>query len=218
MPVLRSRIPEVLVAIHAFLFVCAGRGAETDGDNEKELPLEMRFEPGWRSEGDCGPLPLYALMRLNGRAISYDQVRRAVPYDSKTGCSMKDLALAGESLGFVSEIRFLKPSELRQLSGPFILYANGSLEHKIGHFAVVVDHDEQGFRVINTDHGTLETWPDQAVLREYGGYVLMASGATGRRWQFVAIAGLSLVAVVALDGAWTAARPREKGTDGQPDR
>src|ERR1700676_2769191 len=55
------------------------------------VPTEWRFEPPWQGKGDCGPLSLYVLLRLEDQPVTYDQVKAALPHDPERGCSLADV-------------------------------------------------------------------------------------------------------------------------------
>src|ERR1700722_4919154 len=106
----------------------------------KTLPLDFRREPSWREPGDCGPVALYLLMRLSGRDVSLDEVKRAVPWDSKRGCSLADLVRGAQRLGYAAEVRFVSPEKLQQLRYPVIAHGYGTLESGTGHFTLIVNY------------------------------------------------------------------------------
>jgi hypothetical protein len=140
------------------------------------LPDNLKFEPPWRDKGDCGPLALYLLMRLHDRPVTIDEVKRVVPYDPDRGCSLADLDRGAEALSFPVETRFVNPRDLNKLPFPFILHTAGSLERGTGHFHVIVSYDaqERKYRVIDISVGTVGKMPEEGILNDFAGYVLLS--------------------------------------------
>jgi hypothetical protein len=139
------------------------------------LPRHLQFEPPWRHRGDCGPLSLYVLMRLEGQPTSVEDVEKMLPFDSERGCSLADIARAADKLGFATEIRFVNPRDLPNLPFPFILHTTGSLESGVGHFLVVVDYlpEKRQYSVIDT---TYETFRSQTEVTVHGSEALVFKG------------------------------------------
>ena len=146
-----------------------------------QVPSDMRFEPPWRTRGDCGPLSLYVLMRLKECDMSLQDVKKQVPFQSDLGCSLADLARGADSLGFPTEIRFVKPQDLSKVSFPFILHTAGSLEKGTGHFLVVVDYssEKKAYEVIDTTFGTYGEVTEVALLENFSGFVLIPQDPVG---------------------------------------
>jgi ABC-type bacteriocin/lantibiotic exporter with double-glycine peptidase domain len=168
------------------------------------IPNSVKFEPSWRDGGDCGPISLYVLMRLQDRQVSVTDVKSVLPFDPKTGCSLAALARAADTLDFTTEIRFVNPKDVSNLPYPFILYSEGSLESGVGHFQVVVGYipTERRYYIIDTTYEILRTQSEESLLRDFAGYVLLPKNSVGAIDRHTAILVLicmgCTIAVVAV--------------------
>lgn len=192
------RLPNAACVVFLLLAgtaTCGNPGRYTAGASDSathtkvtgDVPKDMQFEPSWRQRGDCGPLSLYVLMRLQGRQVSIEEVENVLRFDREVGCSLADVGGAADALGFDREIRYVKPSELSRLSFPFILHAAGSLERGTGHFLVVVGYsaEKREYYVIDTTYETFRSQTEESVLKGFTGYVLIpksSAGAAASRW------------------------------------
>lgn len=176
-----------------------------NADAPVNLPRDLQFEPPWRHRGDCGPLSLYVLMRLEGQPVSVDDVEKLLPFDSERGCSLADIARTADKLGFAAEIRFVNPRDLPNLPFPFILHTTGSLESGVGHFLVVVDYlpEKRQYSVIDTTYDTFRSQTEESILIGYSGYVLLPKNgfsALQRRlvsWALLGVGG-GVLAMVSI--------------------
>jgi hypothetical protein len=139
------------------------------------LPDNFKFEPAWRDKGDCGPLALYLLMRLHGCHVTIGDVKKLTPFDPDRGCSLADLESAAERLGFPVETRFVNPRDLDKLPLPLIVHTEGSLERQMGHFDVIVAYypEDRKYSIIDSTFGTVHKVHQEAILKNYTGYVLL---------------------------------------------
>lgn len=184
MPQPRSRLSRESAAavVVAVAFLLAGRAFANEGANGSrvaDVPADMKFEPSWRERGDCGPLSLYALMRLCGFQTTIQEVKRVLPFDSDVGCSLADVALAAAALGLDADVRFVNAQAIPTVPRPFVLHATGSLQRGIGHFTVVVGYSPESrlYSVIDSDLGGTDLRTEDAVLRGYSGYLLVPEQA-----------------------------------------
>lgn len=152
----RAKEPDVAVSLHS-------------------VPSDWRWEPSWRTKSDCGPMSLYVLMKLLGHDASIDAVIQEVPIDETKGCALAALVEAGNRLGCAMTSRFVKPSELAALPGPFIAHCNGSQQTGVGHYLVIVAHSAETHRylAINTDQDLCGWVPDATIQSQVSGYVVM---------------------------------------------
>lgn len=179
---------------------CAAADPETTG--KKDLPGALRFEPAWRRKGDCGPLSLFVLMRLNDHPVTIEEIETVVPFDEERGCTLADLARGSEQLGFATEVRFVKPQDFARLPTPFIVHTNGSLEKGIGHYAVIVDcfPSEHEFSVIDTTYELFRRQTEGSILTNYSGYVLVLKPSALARLKPVGIMTLCMAGAILLIG------------------
>ena len=145
-------------------------------DSDAAIPSSLKYEPHWRNSGDCGPLALFLLMKLEDRNVSVQEVETVLRFDSTLGCSMADVARAADALSFPVESRFVNPNDLSTLPFPFILHASGSLARGTGHFLVIVGYStaSREYSVIDPVDGVLRQHAERAVLSSFSGYVLLA--------------------------------------------
>jgi ABC-type bacteriocin/lantibiotic exporter with double-glycine peptidase domain len=124
-------------------------------------------------------------MRLTDRDVSFDQVKRALPFDADLGCSLADVARAAEALGLSVEMRYVNPRDLPKVPRPFMLHQNVSLALGTGHFVVVVGYaaEPDRYTVIDTTYDRVEQQTERMLLRGYSGYVLVPCGGTGLIWN-----------------------------------
>lgn len=208
------------------LFAVIGSGGRVHGfvdsaevgtnDSDGQMPNDMKFEPPWREQGDCGPISLYVLMRLSDRKVSVEGIKRVLAIDPEVGCSLADVARAADALGFATELRFVNPKDLPTVSFPFILHQTGSLQRGIGHFAVVVGYspEEHLYSAIDTTFEQFHKVTEGAMLSGFSGYVLVPKPDDGGMSQ--AMLGGILVCEGGLLAALAFFTPRLRRTIGVP--
>jgi hypothetical protein len=178
------------------------------------LPKGLRFEPVWRQRGDCGPLSLYVLMRLEDRGVSVQEVEKVLPFDPERGCSLADIARAADALDFPTELRFVNPRDLPNVPFPFILHAAGSLETGTGHFLVVVGYspEERLYQVIDTSYETFRSQTEESVCRDFSGYVLLPKsrfgGLIGSPAAGLILVGAGCILALVSIGPWLMRKSR----------
>jgi len=162
-------------------------------DSKEADSVTWNWMPEWRDSADCGPNALYVLMNLEGHKVKLEDVKKLIPLDPVTGCSMEALIEAVAKLGFVLEARFVKPGDVHKLSRPFILHGITSQEQNLGHFIVVVGYDskERNFALIDPVRETYGWNPESSLLYGYSGYVLVPKYSFVLRWNF--FAGMVLI-------------------------
>jgi ABC-type bacteriocin/lantibiotic exporter with double-glycine peptidase domain len=166
----------------------------------------MRYEPPWREQGDCGPLSLYVLMRIQDREVSLQEdVKKLLPHDPDVGCSLADMARAADALDFPVEVRFVNPRDLPKLQPPFIVHVAGSLERGTGHFLVVIGYSPElrQYSAIDTTYGGLRAQTEESLLFGFTGYALVPKHGTGAilghvDGKFLMIAGCCLALLTLL--------------------
>ncbi len=148
--------------------------------------------PWWREKGDCGPLALFVLMKLEGKQVTVHDIKRLTPFDPEQGCSLHDLCRTSEKLGMLTEVRFVKPSDLSNLPHPFILHGVASIERNLGHFVVIVDYDPDGenYAVIDPIRESFAWSPEASVHNGYSGYVLVPMYPSTEKWNSLASCSL----------------------------
>lgn len=199
-----------LVAILLRGQLCASedRNVPARALGERDVPADMKFEPSWRERGDCGPVSLYALLRLCGFRSTIREVKQALPFDSDVGCSLAAVARAASALGLDASIRFVNSRDVLSIPRPFMLHSTGSIQRGIGHFTVIVGYSPATrlYSVIDADFGGTDLRTEDAVLRGYSGYVLVPEQAQYGPTRFILSALLSCVgqifAVLALSACW----------------
>ena len=150
--------------------------------------------PKWREKGDCGPVALYILLSIEGKKITLERVKKAVPPDAVKGCSMSSLLRAAGAFGLPMDVRFVRPGALAGAPCPFILHGITSQEKNLGHFLIVVDFDSkaQRFAVIDPARESFEWFPEKSILSGYSGYILTPRASSSGMWSTI-IGALSVV-------------------------
>jgi ABC-type bacteriocin/lantibiotic exporter with double-glycine peptidase domain len=135
----------------------------------------MRFEPDWREKGDCGRTSLYVLLRLADKQVPMEVLKKSLPIDPDTGCSLAEVAHAAEKVGLQVEIQFVKPRDVPKVNFPCILHQTASLEKRTGHFAVVAAYNpnRHEYSIVDTDWDRLVEQPEEALLKNFSGYVMV---------------------------------------------
>ncbi len=101
-------------------------------DTIRIAPRSGRAEDEDDPINDCGVNALYTLLRIEGRQISLEAVRRVLPPPGPNGLSMQALVDTGRGLGLRLEGVKLSPSEAPDR--PMILLLK---TQETGHFVVV---------------------------------------------------------------------------------
>ncbi|QDU36694.1 Peptidase C39 family protein [Maioricimonas rarisocia] len=164
----------------------------------------LQWEPSWRDRGDCGPVALYILMRLQGRETSIEDVKSVVPYNADLGCSLATLAEAAEEMDFPAELRFVRQQDLPRLGVPFIYHSEGSLKEGTGHFGVVAGYsaERDQFITIDTEFESSGWIPVENLSTRYSGYVLIpkqsgtVSGPQGQRFWILSAIGVAWAGIL----------------------
>jgi hypothetical protein len=159
-----------------------------DSQTPEELSGDFQWIPWWRDRGDCGPLALFVLMKLEGEHPTVDDVKRLTPVDLKRGCSLEDLRQTAETLGMPTDVRFVNPRDLRDVPRPFVLHGITSVVQDLGHFFVVVDYDpkKKAYALIDPVEERFSWNPEASLLYGYTGYVLVPRYTAGQKWDLLA--------------------------------
>lgn len=91
----------------------------------------------WAEPGRCGTNALYAMLRLSGHEVDFDDVYRATPVDPRHGATLQELADAAASLGVQVDVRRVQLSDIPRLATPFIAHLDLADVGGSGHFIVV---------------------------------------------------------------------------------
>lgn len=163
--------------------------------------------PEWRRKGDCGPVTLYLLMKVEGKAVSLDQVQQLVSLDPDRGSSIQGLAEAAEQLGFPVEVRFINPTKLTEIPRPFVFHGISSIKKSTGHYVLAVGYDEKEdvFYLIDPIREVSSTNPRDSVVRGFSGYVLMPQYHAIQKWDRIAgfsllVTGVFILCLVFIEG------------------
>lgn len=163
------RLPIVTTAI---VFTIATVNGTEKG---KQHPSAFDAKPWWRERSDCGVQALYVLSALCGRTATIGELRRQIEVDSERGCSIEDLRRAARQVGLDTDVLFVTPGELPNVSTPYILHNEASVARQTGHFAVVVSYDANSgrFAVINPELEIFGWFPEKSVMKGFTGYLLV---------------------------------------------
>jgi hypothetical protein len=136
---------------------------------------DLLWKPPWREKGDCGPLALFVLLKLQEVPASVYTVKKLTPVDPQRGCSFVDLKETAERMGLQTEIRFVTPKRLSDLFRPFILHGVTSIEKNYGHYVVVVAHDGERkmYGAMDPVRERFGWYPEASLHYGYSGYVLV---------------------------------------------
>jgi hypothetical protein len=187
--ILRSVLAMALIQSQSIAAPPTSSPSESSGDlpssSTQDVPDDMKWEPPWRSQGDCGPVAIYLLMQLLTYEISIDQIKEVVPTHPVLGCSMQDLVNGCNQLGFPAELRFVTPIELADLPMPFVVHKTASIEKGTGHFIVVVAFSQKNrtYAIIHPEQEQLLWVPEATMLNQFSGYVMVPVDAAVNRWE-----------------------------------
>jgi hypothetical protein len=120
--------PPALVLLLCILCLFGGYGYAADAESA-DLD-EWHLAPHWRERGDCAVNSLYMLLKIEGKKVKLEELKKIVPIDSEQGSSFNALQQAAHQFGLETEIRFVKPDELPRLTGPYIIHGITSIEKK----------------------------------------------------------------------------------------
>lgn len=172
---------------------------------------EFSWAPWWRERGDCGPLSLFVLLKLQGKRVTVDDVKRLTPLSPEQGCSLADLHRASNKLGMGTEVRFVNPRDLGTVPRPFIVHGVSSIKQNLGHFAVVVDHDAKKgqYALIDPVFERCAWYPEASLLSGYSGYVLVPEAPIGQKPERWAAYSMVFVGATILSSwLWSTFRRR----------
>ena len=105
-----------------------------------------------RNSGDCGPVALYALFRLEGRPTSIEAIAARLPKPRPESHSMRQLRDASRSLGLILDGAYLG-KDTGPIDRPMIVFLKVDRE---GHFLVIrpVGHTGKLVQVIDANQPT----------------------------------------------------------------
>lgn len=151
-------------------------------------------QDSWRAPANCGPNCLYAYLKLNGKDILLDDLRRLVPLGPE-GTSFWQLQKAAEHFGVPSRIIHSAPAKLRKLTLPAIAHYSGPRE---GHFTLLLAVRDQS--VVTADMTTCEIQeiPVHEFKRLWSGYLLVRQRRTTGVGIVLGTAGGVIVAMGVL--------------------
>jgi len=169
---------------------------------QSNLPNEdtLNWIPEWLDKGSCGPNALYILMNLEDKKISLQEVKQHLPFDSTTGCTLEEMKVAADLLGFPVEVHFVKPSDLSKVPRPFILHGITSREQKLGHFIVVVDYNSKNHNYAQIDPIRERfSWNhESSIMHNFSGYVLLPKMSKALFWDRVSSFSLIATGIILL--------------------
>ena len=176
-----------------------------------DIPKEFQFCPSWRDSGDCGPIALYVLMKLEGEDVTVKQIKNEVPVDPTVGSTLESLHNASNRMGFPTEMRFVSPRDVRNLQPPFILHSVDSMEKNFGHFSVVIGFDfaKKTIKTVNLEEEVLSEHPMEPFLSGASGYILVPKHFWSETFDRAVGPFLIVFGVVAL---WMVGVRRHRGT------
>lgn len=153
--------------------IVAGTPIEPPG-RMPELPREFRFERPWQNGKMCGPVALYILLNLQGRVVSYEDVRGGMTVGAD-GTSMA--ALQDTAAQFGVRLRPVKVAadDLKTLPTPFLVHwmPTGD-DPSTGHFDVVIGHVEGiGYDTVDTSQCLLKRINYSSASPQFDGYALI---------------------------------------------
>lgn len=136
---MKSQPSLVIVSFASFLLLVAVEGQIVFAQEENHGSRTFLWKPTWRERGDCGPVALFVLLKLEDREVTLPWVKQHVSIDAVHGCSLASLSEASEELGFPLDVRYVNPAKITEVPRPFILHGISEMKGNIGHFVVVVD-------------------------------------------------------------------------------
>jgi hypothetical protein len=125
-----------LVLLFATLYSVVAGVAFGSEPSPFEVPPSPAIAP-WAESGRCGANCLYALLKLRGIPVEYEELVDLVAINGALGSSLEDLQNAAAKYGVELDARKVKPEELGSLPTPFILHVDSLTGSGAGHFLTV---------------------------------------------------------------------------------
>lgn len=149
----------------------------------------------------CGRNALYIFIIISSgeNAISFDEVKAAVPVSAPYGTSFKSLLEAASKLGFKSEVRMYNPRDHASVPLPAIVHINDGPIKTMAHFDVMYKRDAdyvylidgttaQPYKTRHSRFSESDWWTGYALIRKRS----IFSFIIDEYWPFLGVALLAV--------------------------
>ncbi len=163
--------------------------------------------PEWRDVLNCGPNCLYMLLSLQGKSVTYREVRAAVPVGPH-GSSFHALKQAAARFGVDGAVVRCGVNELK-LFLPAIVHMD-LMDGGDGHFVLLLGATDTTFYTVETANAEVVPLPRAMFLKNWTGTAFVTK-ANRRSWSWpVVVGGLAPFAGVLAFTALRLGPPRGK--------
>lgn len=175
------------------------------------LPPNLRFEQVWQSGPMCGPNALFFLLRLNGKAVTFDELRKHLSPPPE-GSSLEELRDAAGRWGLEARVLDVKSDALKHVTKPFIAHFRVP-PHGNGHYVLVLNMTDTDVETIDGTEGRVVQVHRETFHRYWSGFVIATGTDRSTRvlralvYAAVGLVGVMLVALRVLKYYRPAARP-----------
>jgi len=180
------------------VLICPTSGQGTDPDEALNAgwaePLNMQCKQAWRDVDHAGFNAIYFLMKVHGKAQTYDQCLRetvAMPLPQ----TLAEILTTADCLGMPLQPRSLSPQQLDELRLPAIAHLEGDNPAE-GWFVVLLQVRDRAVVYLNGSTGTVGKLDKEMFLRRWSGVV--ATPSTNSIWVDVCMVVFGLVSGLSL--------------------
>lgn len=203
------RITMISIVVVTSSRTCQGQ----DGVQTPVAPAGRDVEKRW-STYVCGPNCLYALLKLHGLKIDYDDLMSMLPRGGK-GVSLRAMQDAARGLGIDTRVVHGQYAQLRRAAFPLIVHLKPPPgdQDGVGHYVVVLNATDERIFVLDAQIGSFSSYDQPRFEQLWSGYALCVQQP---RWSLLSpslTAGAFCLAVLVLT-AGLACRPiRQRARD-----
>jgi ABC-type bacteriocin/lantibiotic exporter with double-glycine peptidase domain len=145
----------------------------------------------------CGVNSMYALLRLLGAQVSYQEMEAELPV-GPAGSTLKDMREVACRHGVAARVVRATPEQLWRCELPVIAHLEKNSTDDFdnqsrGHFVVLVQADSQFVRYIDGTSGFVKTTSADEFVRQWSGLLLVPAPSA---WSSVYLAGAAAAVVV----------------------
>ena len=149
--------------------------------------------PEWRDVLNCGPNCLYMLLSLQGKSVTYREVRDAVPVGPH-GSTFEDLKRAADRFGLDGAVVRCGLDEVKPFL-PAIVHVD-VMDGGDGHFVLLLGATDTTFYTVETANAEVVPLPRGIFLKNWTGTAFVTrAGRRPMSWP-VMVGGLASVACV----------------------
>jgi ABC-type bacteriocin/lantibiotic exporter with double-glycine peptidase domain len=132
----------------------------------------LKREQAWQQGRACGANSLYFMLRLNGKKVGLDELRRSLA-PTERGNSLKDLRDAALARGLRTEVVQTDPDGFRGLTPPFIVHLSQQFSD-YGHICLVLGKKDGYIHMIDGTRMIVLRKKEADFFKMWSGYALIA--------------------------------------------